>query len=528
MYPEQTSTLQIIATEATRDPERVVLTFLDTGETVNCAQTYQRTVQWAGALRHAAVGAGDAVAVMMPLTVEQHFVWLGCAWIKAYETPLNTDYRGSMLASVLGTCRARVAVVANQYLERFIELAAQLEHLKLIVVPDADEPSRQVGAIRIIGRTEFFKGTTPATDLPIPSRSDICAVVFTSGTTGPSKGVIMSWGLMGTFSGSLGPLTGDRFRIYSTWPLFHNSGKFAFNEAVRRQGQVFIRQRWQTDKFWTDVRACGATVSGVLGGVSNFLWSQPERPDDADNPLQDLLMAPVLPQFREFEKRFGVTLRSAYAQSEAGMPTLCSSPLPNHRTCGRLRPGYHIKLIDALTGQEVGNDTVGEVCVKSDDPELMFKGYLNMPEKTAEAWVDGWFKTGDGMTRDADGNYYYADRVKDSIRRRGENISSFEVENIVNAHPAVAESVAVAAKGEDGDGEVLIFVVRKPGQDVTPEALTEFLIPRMPRFMVPRFIDFVDSLPKTPSNRTRKVELRERGVTATTWDRVKAGIKIAR
>ncbi len=381
--------------------------------------------------------------------------------------------------------------------------------------------------IRLVSGGDFFNGVTPAAGLPVPTKSDICSVVNTSGTTGPSKGVLMSWELLGTFSAALGPATGERFRMYSTWPTFHNSGKFAFNEAVRRGGSLFVRQRWQTDKFWSDVRASGATVSGVIGGVSNFIWSLPARVDDADNTLEYMFMAPVIPQYREFEKRFGLTICSGYGQSEAGGPIMCSSPLPNHRTCGRVVPGYHVKLVDP-EGNEVGTHTVGEALVRSDDPDRMFAGYLNMPEKTAESWAGGWFHTGDGMMRDEDGNYYYADRVKDSIRRRGENISSFEVENEVNAHPAVAESVAVAAKGEDGDGEVLIFVVRKPGSRVTPEELIEFLIPRMSRFMVPRFIDFIDALPKTPSNRTRKVELRDRGVTATTWDRIKAGIKVAR
>jgi crotonobetaine/carnitine-CoA ligase len=255
--------------------------------------------------------------------------------------------------------------------------------------------------------------------------------------------------------------------------------------------------------------------------------SQPETAEDADNSLTDVLMAPVIPDYRAFETRFGLRIHTGFSLSEVGLPVIGAHPLPNHRTCGRLAPGYEIRLSDE-SGEEVGANVVGEAWVRAADPDWICRGYLNMPEKTAEATAHGWFHTGDGLMRDEDGNYYYVDRMKDCIRRRGENISSFDVENEVNAHPDIVESAAFEVKGEDGDGEVMIAVVRKVGSTLSESDIVEFLIPRLSRFMIPRFIEFVVELPKTHTNRTRKIELRERGATDTTWDRMKAGITLTR
>ncbi|HSV83358.1 MAG TPA: AMP-binding protein [Ramlibacter sp.] len=516
---------QQLVEAVTQRPADTLLTFLDTGQDFSNADVLQEALRWSAALQQLGVRPGETVVAMLPPCPAAVFEWLGTAWLGALEVPLNTEYRGNMLAQVVNNARARVAVVSAQYLGRFADIAEKLEHLKVIVVADADEGT--ASGLEIVHGPKLLAGTPPATGLTTPRREDVAAVIYTSGTTGASKGVVMPWGVLPTHSASFGPVTGRGFRFYSTWAMFHCAGKAGVTDAISRGGTLILRQRWRTDQFWSDVRASGATSTGFLGGISNFIWSQPERPDDADNPLEHVLMAPVIPQYLAFERRFGLKIHTGFASSEAGMPTSCPSPVPNHRTCGRLVPGYQIRLVDAQ-GNEVGPNTVGEALVRAEDRDTMFRGYLNMPEKTAEAWEGGWFHSGDGLVRDEDGNYYFVDRVKDSIRRRGENISSFEVENEVNAHPEVLESAAVEAKGEDGDGEVMVFVVRHPGADLQPQALVEFLVPRMPRFMVPRFVEFVDALPKTHTNRTRKIELRNRGVGASTWDRVAAGFVLAR
>jgi crotonobetaine/carnitine-CoA ligase len=197
-------------------------------------------------------------------------------------------------------------------------------------------------------------------------------------------------------------------------------------------------------------------------------------------------------------------------------------------SCGRPLPGYEVRLVDEHD-YEVPVGDVGELAVRTDQPWWVCVGYWGMPEKTVEAWRNGWFHTGDGMRRDEDGSYFFVDRQKDAIRRRGENVSSFEVESLVNQHEAVAESAAVAVETAPGEQEIKICVVAVPGAELDPGALIEFLIPRMPRFMVPRFVELVDALPKTEATlRVQKVKLREHALNDNTWDREAAGIVVPR
>jgi crotonobetaine/carnitine-CoA ligase len=526
MTSSEPSAAEQLATLAQTCPHAILMTYLDSGECFSNSQVYQSALSWAAALRDLGVGPGDSVSVMMPAQPDTYFAWLGIAWLRALETPINTDHRGSSLAHVLNNSNARVAIVSRPYLDRFFEARDRIQTLRTIIVPDDDSPPQRAN-FHLVGRAAFFSAIAPLADPTPPGPKDIACVVYTSGTTGASKGVVIPWAEMTTFGPCLGPVTGRDFRLYSAWTLFHIAGKFALTEPIRRGGSLIFRERWRTSEFWNDIRAYRATSTGFLGGVSNFLMSQPETPEDADNSLTDVLMAPVIPQFRDFEKRFGLRIHTGFASSEVRLPLSGAHPLPNHRTCGRLVPGYEIRLSDRA-GNEVGPNEIGEAWVRAAEPDWICHGYLNMPDKTAEATADGWFHTGDGLMRDEDGNYYYVDRMKDCIRRRGQNISSFEVENEVNAHPEILESAAFEVKGDDGDGEVMIAVVRHAGSQLSESQLIEFLVPHLPRFMMPRFIEFVDELPKTHTNRTRKIELRERGVTEVTWDRVKAGVTLAR
>ena len=199
------------------------------------------------------------------------------------------------------------------------------------------------------------------------------------------------------------------------------------------------------------------------------------------------------------------------------------------RSCGQMRegrPGYVLRVVDD-NDEEVATGEVGELIVRCEEPWCMNVGYYGMPEKTAESWRNGWFHTGDGFKVDCDGNFFFVDRLKDAIRRRGENISSFEVEGYVNEHPDVAETAAIGVPSELTEDEVKVLVVRKPESTLTEQELVEYLIPKMPRFMVPRYVEFVDGLPKTEAtSRTQKVKLRENAINEKTWDREAAGVKL--
>jgi crotonobetaine/carnitine-CoA ligase len=257
--------------------------------------------------------------------------------------------------------------------------------------------------------------------------------------------------------------------------------------------------------------------------MAGLLMLLPPDPSDRDVPLQRVYMGPLIPQVEEFKERFGVVVGSGFGMTEIGVPIGTDGfELANTTSCGRIRegyPGYQVRIVDEHD-EEVPVGTVGELVVRADEPWVITPGYWRQPEKTAEAWRNGWFHTGDGFRCDEDGNYYFVDRIKDAIRRRGENISSFEVEALVGQHPCVQECAAVAVPSELSEDEIKVVVVPRPDTTIDPAELIEFLEPRMPKFMLPRYVEVIDGLPKTDATfRTRKVELRRAGLTPTTWDR---------
>jgi crotonobetaine/carnitine-CoA ligase len=250
--------------------------------------------------------------------------------------------------------------------------------------------------------------------------------------------------------------------------------------------------------------------------------AQPERPDDADNPLRAIVLGPMIPDMEAFERRFGVKIGTCYGMTEIGASFATTWDHGPWQTCGRPRTDYpwtEVAIVDEHD-EAVPVGTVGELIVRSREPWSLNAGYYKMPEATATAWRNGWFHTGDAFKCDEDGWYYYVDRMKDAIRRRGENISSFEVENFVLEFPEVADCAAVGVPAELGEDEVFVALVVRDPATFDPAALIAFLEPRMPRFMLPRYLEVMEDLPRNETSmRVRKFELRQRGVGAKTWDR---------
>jgi crotonobetaine/carnitine-CoA ligase len=293
---------------------------------------------------------------------------------------------------------------------------------------------------------------------------------------------------------------------------------------------MVVREQFSIEHFWSDVREFGITGAGLVGPMAPFLMLAPERSDDADTPLRHVMMGPLVPLVEEFKRRFDVEVGTGYGMTEIGAPFASDGyRLANNRSCGKVRAGwagYEVQIVDEHD-QPLPTNEIGELVVRTREPWVINRGYYNKPEATAAAWQNGWFHTGDAFTVDDDGNYYFVDRMKDAIRRRGENISSFEVEALVNQHPAVLECAAIAVPSEYLEDEVKVCVVVGDGVDLTHEELIEFLVPRMPRFMVPRYVEFVAALPKTEGTlRTRKFELRQAALNERTWDREAAGVRV--
>jgi crotonobetaine/carnitine-CoA ligase len=349
---------------------------------------------------------------------------------------------------------------------------------------------------------------------------DISTVLFTSGTTGASKGVLVPYTHLRSSTEGAWPsrhFTSEDTN-YLVLPGYHISGKVAIDSMLIAGGQVAYRERFKTDAFWSDVRRNNATCACIMGAMAGFLMAAEPREDDAENPLDKILLLPLPPYLDQFRDRFGLRVHTIYNQTEISCPVLSDDFTTGHYTsCGRVREGFECRIVDG-DDEPVPVGEVGELIVRGDRPWTMMAGYVGMPEKTVEAWRNGWLHTGDAFRADAEGNYYFIDRAKDVIRRRGENISSVEVEETVCKHPEVLECAAIPVPSQWTEEEVKIVVVRTAGAALTEPELAEYLAARMPRFMVPRYIEFTEELVKTPTQKVRKDGLRRAGVTDRTWD----------
>jgi crotonobetaine/carnitine-CoA ligase len=352
-------------------------------------------------------------------------------------------------------------------------------------------------------------------------------VMFTGGTTGASKAVrrpsVLYLKMCEAAFDSVGVGADDRFFVCA--PMFHGGADVPIWSMLRHGGSVAIVDGFSTSRFWDDVRRYECTVAWIHSAMAHFLWEQPPDARDRDHPLRLAMQAPLLPSHREFAERFGTRLYTVYGMTELPCPFSILDPV-DHRTLGRpWHPDFELRLVDEHD-REVSDGMPGELIVRHAVPWAITPGYLHDPEATAAVWRNGWFHSGDVFVRDAAGDYSLVGRVKDSIRRRGENVSAAEVERELAAHPAV-EAAAVIGIQVAVEQEVMAFVVPR-GEQPAPEQLIDFVRERLPYYAVPRFVEFVDELPRTIALRPDKQALRERGVSPGTWDREAAGLRLRR
>ena len=524
----------LIAERAAATPERVALECVD-GTRRTYRELHECNLRWAAAYRRAGVAAGDHVASMVVHSFDSYSVWLGLSWLRAVEVPANTGYRGNMLAYLIENSEARLLVISEQFCARLAEVSDRLATLRTVVVLDVTGALPDL-PFEVLGGDTFLGGVAPlaeGAEAEDPTYRDVASVIYTSGTTGPSKGVLVSWASLHDLNGMLPAdiVPEPDAGYYSVYPAFHVAGKAAVYAAFVHEARLVFRESFSLTAYWEDIRRHNCVFGGLVGPMATMILGQPPRRDDADNPLRGVVMAPVIPEFEEFKRRFGVRVCTGFGMTEIGYPFASGWELTDHTTVGRVRtgpPGFEVKLVNDFD-EEVSTGQFGEMVVRTRDPWIITSGYFQMPDKTAAAWRNGWFHSGDGFIRDAEGNYFFVDRIKDAIRRRGENISSFEVESAVNEHPSVAESAVIGVPSELGEDEVKAVVVLHPGVTLRPEDLITFLIPRMPRFMIPRYVEVVTELTKTDSTqRTQKFALRADARNANTWDREAAGMELPR
>jgi crotonobetaine/carnitine-CoA ligase len=466
---------------------------------------------------------GDRVLIMSSNRSEVILSWFAASLAGMVEVPINTAYSGSFLEHQVRTTRPRVAVIEAEFAERFAERSEAYSSLERVhVLGSGSERDEATAALLAAGyETESWDDLSDhkPTELPVVAPEQLASIFFTSGTTGLSKGVMMPHAHMTFFADecvSLTQLTGDD-TFMSVGPLFHGNAQFlAAYPALIVGARLVLQQRFSASRWIDQIRDSGATVTNFVGVMMDWTWKQPERRDDADNQLRCIFAAPTASSIVDaYRRRFGVeAFVEVFGLTETSMPIL--SPYGEDRppgAAGLLADEYFdIRLVDPETDREVEVGEVGELVVRTKLPWTMCAGYYNMPEKTVEAWRNLWFHTGDGLKRDADGWYYFVDRLKDAIRRRGENISSYEVEQAVLGHPHVVECAVVAAPAasEAGEDEVAVFAVVADGATTSVADVRSWCDRQLPLFARPEYVEIVDELPLTPSGKVRKIELRER------------------
>jgi crotonobetaine/carnitine-CoA ligase len=503
---------------ARREPDRPFLRQIG-GPSRTYGELHRGALRWAGAFRRAGVQPGDNVPALVRTSVSAAEQWLGLAWLRAVQTGVNTDFRGQSLTYVIVNSRARRMICAAEFLGRLSAIAADVPGLELVIVPDAgpDELPPDF-PVPLLASAQLYAAAEPVDDSDPPQRHEIACISYTSGTTGASKGVLVPWGRFWPNEMWLDMAPDDVY--YCPFPVFHMSGMLPLAWLGFPGGQVVLRDSFKTAAFWDDVRGYGCTATALIPAMMNWLLDQPERPDDLDNPLRWVAGAPVVPRVGQFKARFGVSMRTTFGGTEIGTPLYAGPDVSADRaSTGKwVTDGYEVRVVDGHD-YPVPDGQIGELIIRTARPWRMLAGYFGMPEKTAEAWRNGWFHTGDGVVRDENGRYHFVDRIKDSMRRRGENISSMEVEAYVNEHPAVSETAAIGVPSEFGEDEVKVCVVLLEGTQLEHAGLHAFLAARMPAFMVPRYIEFVRSPERTEAmKRIKKEPLRASPLNDQTWD----------
>ena len=526
------SSPHVLRERARLHPDRVYLDVPWAGESFTYAETLDLAERVGSGMLEAGAEPGDRVLVMLPNSSAYILAWLGSAVAGLAEVPINSAYRGTFLAHQIATTSPSIAVVAPEFVERIVAVPDAITSIRhFFVTGDPESVASGIAALGAAGHQaspwdDLLTGSSR--DLPEVAAHDLGSIFFTSGTTGLSKGVMMPHAHMYAFADvcvSLTRLTEDDVYM-SVGPLFHGNSQFlAAYPALIAGCHYVMHERFSATQWTNQIREAKATVTNFVGVMMDFVWQQEPRSDDPDNSLRCIFAAPTASSILDgFKERFGIeAFVEGFGLTETCMPIL--SPYGVDRPAGAAgllnRDWYDVRLVNSETDEEVPVGEVGELTVRPRYPWTSCQGYFGMEDKTNEAFRNLWFHTGDGLRRDEDGWYYFVDRLKDAIRRRGENISSYEVEQGLVSHVAVAEvaAIGVPADQEAGEDEVMIFVVPEVGATITAEELWTYADMQLPAFAIPRYIRFLEELPKTPSEKIRKIALREQGVDEQAHDR---------
>lgn len=528
--PETWTLDQVLRHHAAERPDAVCLDFPAEETTWTYAEALSSAERIAGTWLSAGASAGDRVIIMALNSSQFVRTWWGTAVGNLVQVPINTNYEGEFLRHQLSVVDATYAVIDDVFASRYVAVAPHARSIKKFWVIDTGQGVRDqaIDLLRANGwDAAVWEDLEDGPVMPIePAKAhELGAIFFTSGTTGPSKGVSMPHSQLYFFAQEvvcLSRLT-EEDTYLTTTPLFHGNAQFmAVYPVIIAGGRAVIRPKFSASRWIDHVRDSGVTATNFVGVMMDFAWKQAPRDNDLDNKLRVVYAAPTAATYvEEFKERYDIeAFVDAFGLTETCAPILAPYGEPRPAGAAGLAASewFDIRLVDPETDREVTVGEVGELVIRPTQPWTCSNGYYGMPDKTVEAWRNLWFHTGDALRQDEEGWFYFVDRYKDALRRRGENISSYEIEAAVMGHPAVLEAavVGVPADFEAGEDEVLAAVVVKG--DADPAEILEWCKGKIPAFAIPRYLRVVDELPKTPSQKIRKAVLREQAIDENTFD----------
>jgi len=519
----------VLKARAEREGERVYMRFGERSWSFRETDALVRDVS--RGLMDLAVAKGERIALLLPNHPGFIFSWWAINLCGGVSVPVNPSYSGIMLDYVLEDSDPCGVVTSAALLPLVAQLGEKRRsRLRFIVLVDDALPATLPEGLPEVMTLQALREGGAARGGPsevVLDFHDIHCVSYTSGTTGPSKGALIPngqyFGSSTVFIRSVG--LSSRDIVYTPLPLFHGlASRLGALPAWMVGAEYVLGERFSASRFWHEATACGATVAHTLFSLTNMLSAQPPGPQDRAHQVRALYNATCDPVF---EERFGVRMCEAYGMTEVGLTQYTRWPDRRPGSCGRTHEDWEARIVDDR-GLDVPVGTPGQILLRPRLPGIITKGYINKPQETARAFQDLWFHTGDWGRQDEDGWFYFMSRHKDRIRRRGENVSPTDIENILLRHPAIGDCAALAHPAREGEDDVRAVLVPRAGHAPRPEDIMDWLTGRMPFFMMPRYIEFMDVLPRNPAGKVEKYKLLDAGLADHAWDREAVGYVVDR
>lgn len=494
------------------------------GRSASFEEMLKISSQLARGLRVLGVGRSDRVAMLLPNCFELVAMWFAISKLGAIEVPNNPGLKGDLLCHNLNNCGADVLVTDADALTELAKVQDSLPNLRTLILVGTDPAEARAAGIKIdrIARFEECLAPLPDFDLVDVHYSDPMAILYTSGTTGPAKGALMShhhcYSWAAAMAHNLGYTVSDSY--FSALPLFHTDAQmFGVFLPLIYGTQSTLVDGFSASRFWDQVRASGATATNLLGAMAVILMRAPESANDRNNSVRVCQCIPMVPDKKAFERRFGMQLVTGYGQTETSFVTLDTVDETKPGSCGRPHPDWEVAIVDE-TDKPLPPGTVGEIVSRPNKSWSMFSGYYRAEAKTVQTLRNLWYHSGDAGFMDEDGWLYFKHRLNEAIRRRGENISAYEVETVAEKHPDIVESAAFGVPSEFTEEDIMVVAMRRAGSTLEPAELLDHFRELAPRHMVPRYIEITDTpLPRTPTEKVARNTLRQRGVSTATFDR---------